>query len=203
MKWAGLIINKERGQSLLELLIAMGVFVLAVSAVTFLILDAYLADRFGRERMIATFLAKEGMEAVRSIRDNNWNNLTPGVYGLATLNDNWIFQGVEDDLSNQLKQGRRRIIIESIDSDRVSITSQVTWQLTEARPQEVSLVTYLTNWPSPGEIPVTTCTDFCVTLDYTYGQCEKKENDCTQAGGTYQSGGDPYCTPPNKSCCCF
>ena len=141
--------NYKKGQSLIELLIAMSVFVLAVSVITFLILDAYLADRAGRERMKATFLAREGIEATRSIRDNNWDSLTNGSYGLAISENNWIFQGSGEDISNQLREGLRKIIVEEIDSDRKKITSQVTWRFTETRTQNVSLITYLTYWAKP------------------------------------------------------
>ncbi len=152
MKWARLTISKnlmirnESGQSLVELLVAMGVFTLAVSVVTFLILDAYLADRVSRERMIAIFLAKEGIEATISIRDNNWNDLINGEHGIAIFEQNWIFQGSQDDLSDYLREGTRKIIVEEIDSNRKKVTSQVISRLTETRAQDVTLVTYLTNW---------------------------------------------------------
>ncbi len=149
MRWDGLTINKmreESGQTLVELLLAMGVFVLAVSAITFIILDVYLSDRAGRERMTATFLAKEGMEATRSIRDNNWTSLTNGDHGLAISANKWIFQGAEENVSNRLREGKRKITVQAIDANRKKITSKVTWKLTEGRLQEVALITYLTNW---------------------------------------------------------
>ncbi|MBU4370069.1 prepilin-type N-terminal cleavage/methylation domain-containing protein, partial [Patescibacteria group bacterium] len=64
--------KNQSGQSLIELLIALGVFVLVVTAINFLSLDTYVADRAGGERTQATFLAKEGIEAAISISDNNW-----------------------------------------------------------------------------------------------------------------------------------
>lgn len=138
--------RNQSGQSLIELLIAMAVLVMAVSAITFIILDVYLSDRAGRERTKAVFLAKEGMEVARSIRDNNWASLINGSHGLTLSDNKWIFQGTEEDLSTFLKEGKRKIIIEEIDSNRKRVTSQVTWKLTELRSQNVSLITYLTNW---------------------------------------------------------
>ena len=141
--------EKEKGQSLIELLVAMWVFVLAVSVIVVLIFDAYLADRAGQERMTAVFLAREGIEATRAIRDNNWDDLINGEHGLTISENNWIFQGNQEQISNYLREGVRKIIIEQIDKDRKKITSQVTWELTETRAQNVSLVTYLTNWAKP------------------------------------------------------
>ena len=138
--------NCNKGQSLIELLIAMAVFVLVVSAITFLILDSYIAHRAGREVTLATFLAEEGLEATRSIRDNDWDDLIDGNHGIATSIDGWIFQGTEEDISNQLGEGIRKVIVESLDADRKKVQSQITWEFTRARPQEIILVTYLTNW---------------------------------------------------------
>lgn len=140
--------NDSKGQVLMELLVAMAVFVLAISAITFLLLDSFLAERGSRERIQTIFLAKEGQEAARSIRDNSWDSLTIGSHGLAVSGGQWVFQGSEDDVSDQLKDGVRKIIIESIDSDRKKIISKVSWNST--RPQEVTLVSYLTNWRKLG-----------------------------------------------------
>lgn len=136
----------KKGQSLIELLIAMAIFALMISAITFLVLDSYVAHRAGREQTLATFLAEEGLEATRSIRDNNWDDLTDGSHGITTSGDNWIFQGTEEDISDQLNEGIRKIIVSTIDADRKEIQSKITWEFTETRPQEIILVTYLTNW---------------------------------------------------------
>ena len=81
-----------------------------------------------------------------SIRDNNWDDLVVGSRGLAISENRWVFQGTEENLAVQLKEGVRRIIIEDIGDDRKKIISQVSWQFTDGRPQLVQLVTYLTNW---------------------------------------------------------
>ncbi|KPJ71357.1 hypothetical protein AMJ50_02605 [Parcubacteria bacterium DG_74_3] len=187
----------EAGQSLVELLIAMGIFVLAVSAISSLILEVYLSDRVGREKMIATFLAKEGMEAVRSIRDSNWQNLTNGEYGLAILGGNWVFQGNQEEVSSQLRDGVRKIIVEEIDANRKKITSQIIWKLTEARSQEVSLITYLTNWKATAAAE--SCDIGCQWKDYAGGSCKlpaacPDENELGDLG--------EYDCTVNKVCCC-
>lgn len=145
--------KKESGQSLIELLIAMFIFVATVTVATFLMLDVFLSDRMGREKTVATFLAKEGMEAVRSIRDNNWDDLIGGNYGLVLLSNKWVFQGSEEDINNHLKNGVRKITIEDVGEDRKKITSRITWEINEGRNQEVKLVTYLTNWLKTEGVP--------------------------------------------------
>lgn len=139
----------KKGQSLIELLVAIGIFVIAVSSLAFLILDSFVSGRLASEITKANFLAEEGMEATKSIRDNSWNGLISGSHGLTISGNNWVFQGTSEDISDQLKGGTRAIKIEDIGLDRKKVTSQVTWQFTQARPQEIRLVTYLTNWAKP------------------------------------------------------
>ena len=135
-----------RGQSLIELLIALGIFVVIVSAVSFLLINGYLSDIQASQNSQAIFLAEEGMEAVRSIRDNDWEDLEPGSHGLTISENHWIFQGDSEDISDKLPQGKRVITIGDINEDRKKVISQITWELFPARSQEISLVTYLTNW---------------------------------------------------------
>lgn len=190
-------LHHQKGQSLIELLVAMGVFVLAVSTISFLIIDSYVSNRAGRERIKATFLAEEGLEAAKSIRDNNWAglaDLSDGSYhGIATSGNNWIFQGTEDDISDQLREGKREIIVKTIDSDRREVTSQVTWKLTEGRSQKVSLVTYLTNWR---RTVMLACDGLCKEGGYNKGKC-KKARKCK--GLNLGEVGE--CTAPEICCC--
>jgi len=135
----------EKGQSFIELLIAMGVFTLIISAVVFLVLDSYVSHRAGREKTLATFLAEEGLEATRSIRNNDWDDLKEGKHGVIIKNG-WEFSGEANDFSDKLGEGQRVITVEDIDPDRKKIISSIEWKLTENRPQEIVLTTYLTNW---------------------------------------------------------
>ena len=137
---------KEKGQSLIELLVAIGIFVTVVSVLIFLILDSYITGRLAEEITRANFFAEEGLEAVKSIRDNNFVNLTNGDHGLIISGGNWQFSGTSEIINGKFT---RIINVEEIDPNRKKVTSLVTWQFTEARPQEVMLVTYLTNWARP------------------------------------------------------
>ncbi len=145
--------KNQSGQSLVELIIAMGIIVLVISSVVFLVIDSYASGRLSKEITQANFLAEEGMEAIRSIRDNSWDNLSSGTYGLTISGNNWILQGSQEDISSQLNEGIRTIIIEEIDFDRKKITSQIDWKFVENRLQQVQLITYLTNWQK--------ITDYC------------------------------------------
>ena len=105
--------SSKKGQSIIELLVAMAIFVLSISAISFLILDSYVAHRIGREETIATLLAEEGLEAARSIRDNSWEELTDGVHGIIVSGGYWAFQGSENDLGAELKDGKREVVVQA------------------------------------------------------------------------------------------
>jgi len=175
MKWGELIMSRgqslieyersksggrNEGETLIELLIALGIFLAMVSVVAFLLIDSYISNLQATQNSQAIFLAEEGMEAVRSIRDNDWKDLKPGSHGLAISENNWVLLGDSEDVSDILNQGKRIIKIEDIDKDRKKIISQVLWQLTPGRdynpptalppegraPNKIELVTCLTNW---------------------------------------------------------
>jgi len=65
--------NSQKGQSLLEVIIALAIFALISSALVSLSLGGFVGLEQGGEHMQAQALAQEGIEAVRSIRDRAWN----------------------------------------------------------------------------------------------------------------------------------
>jgi len=153
---------REDGQSLLELIIAIGIFVTIVSGLAFFILNSYVSGRLSFEITRANFLAEEGIEAATSIRDNNFSDLVAGSHGLVISGGHWVFQGLEEDLTAQLKNGKRIIQIEDIGQDRKKITSLINWQFSEGRSEEVKLISYLTNWQ---KISVSYCTGTCTPCE--------------------------------------
>jgi len=132
----------QKGQSLIEVLVALGVFVVGVVAIGFLVIDASISFRQANERTQAILLAKEGLEASRSIRDADFDNLTPGLHGIALSDNKWLFLGSLD----VQDQFTRIINITDVDADIKKIESTISWQFTEARQNSVSLITYLTDW---------------------------------------------------------
>lgn len=152
----------SKGQSLVELLVAIGIFVIVIAGLIFLVLDSYITGRLASEITVANFLTEEGIEAVRSIRDNNFADLTAGSHGLVISGGHWIFQGTSEDISGELRAGTRIITIEDAGIDRKKITSQINWQFSEGRTEEVKLVTYLTNWQ---KVSVGLCTGTCTPCD--------------------------------------
>jgi len=155
--------NSQRGQTIIELLIAVAIFVVIASGLSFFILDGYSSGRLAKEATIGNLFAEEGIEAAKSIRDNSWDDLTNGDHGLSLSGSNWVFSGNQEDISGQLGEGTRKIIVEDAGSDRKKVTSQINWQFAPGRPEQIQLVTYLTNWQKELLIEIrkpTTRTDY-------------------------------------------
>lgn len=153
-----MIILANKGQSLIEILVALAIFILIISVIFVLVSSSFLNNRQGQETLQALFLAQEGLEAVRSIRDNNWTDFVDGNYGLVIIADQWMLNGIEEDVSSQLNQGKRQIIIVDNGFDRKLITARISWEILPGRGNQVELFTVLTNWRKISSQPGTgTC----------------------------------------------
>lgn len=64
--------TNQKGQSLIEMMVALFILVAALTATIVLIVTSINAGRESINRLIATSLAREGIEVVRNIRDSNW-----------------------------------------------------------------------------------------------------------------------------------
>lgn len=70
--WSYLAGIRQSGFSLLGVMIATAALVLVATSVVALGLRSAAASRLTKDREVATFLAREAVELVRSLRDDNW-----------------------------------------------------------------------------------------------------------------------------------
>ena len=63
---------KESGQTLIELIISITLIVLIITAVTILTINGLKNSQLSRNQIQATKLAQEGIERMRTLRDNNY-----------------------------------------------------------------------------------------------------------------------------------
>ena len=154
--------KEQRGQSILEVIIAMAIFSLVAASLIGFIMGGDQALLQGGDQARAVSLAQEGIEAVRSIRDNAWNNL---VYNQSAVNDSaghWNFSGegttetfgkfirtisFSDVCRNSLNQ-----IVDCpgayTDVQSKKIAVDVTWPVRFGITNSVQKIAYLTNWNS-------------------------------------------------------
>ena len=134
--------KNRRGFSPVEVILAGSILALIVTAVVGALVYGREGTEISGSRARAIFLADEGLEALRNIRDENFTNLTDGLHGIATSGSQWVFSGTEDATDIFTRQ----IEIGTIDPKTKHITSTVTWQQSLQRQGSVSLGTRLTNW---------------------------------------------------------
>lgn len=75
--------NPKRGFTLVETMVAIAVLAVALVGPFVAIRTSLTASYIARDQLIASALAQEGMEYVRSIRDNNYLNNRSWLDGLA------------------------------------------------------------------------------------------------------------------------
>src|SRR5258708_22405731 len=66
----------QKGQTLLEVLIALGLLSIIMSSLIVVILSALNNANFGKNQNLATQYAQEGMEIMRNIRDQNYGTFS-------------------------------------------------------------------------------------------------------------------------------
>jgi len=144
--------NDKNGFSLLELVLAVAIFSFSSFALATMIIDSNISTRLSADRTDALLYAKEGVEAVRSIRDNNWTawaSTTVGNYGLSinTASGTWQFSSTSDLINNKYTR-TVNIATDPVASTSKDVTVNIAWNLTSGRIASTTLVTVFSNWPS-------------------------------------------------------
>lgn len=154
--------KNKSGQSVLEVILAAAVFMFFSASSIGLVLQALSSNRLGLEETVATQYTVEGLEAVRSIKNQSFSNLnnTLGI-GISKTADVWAFSGTENIFDNRF---HRSINIADVyrdtsgnvvysggtlDSLSKKITVTTNWNFTSVRQNSVVLSTYLSDWRKP------------------------------------------------------
>ena len=117
-----MLVNKnfyKKGQSILEVIIAMAIFAMVSSAMVSLIVGSFSGLEQGGEHTRAEALAQEGIEAVRSIRDRAWNENTYSTSSVVVSGSEWIFDG--EGTTEAIGQFTRTISFEDVCRDVSSL----------------------------------------------------------------------------------
>jgi type II secretory pathway pseudopilin PulG len=84
------------GMSVIEVMLATVMFAILATGGIATIVHSFSVNRRGEEETQATLMAQEGIEAVRSIKNKGWANLSAGTTGVATTGNTWGFDGNPD-----------------------------------------------------------------------------------------------------------
>lgn len=132
----------RQGFLLVEIILTSSLFVLFLTAFTSVFYYGLQSSSLAGERGRAVMFTEEGQEAVRSIKNSNFADLTDGVHGLTYSNNKWSFSGTQD-VSGIFT---RQVVVSSLDANRKNVVVTVTWQQTPARTGSVSSSARFTNW---------------------------------------------------------
>src|SRR3990167_4942926 len=111
---------QDAGQTLMELLLALGIFAFIMTAVFALVFGGLTTGLRSEEQDFATMFAQEGLDAARSIRDTNWDTFATGlsssvtsiVHGVSNAGSGWAWGGDNGGANNEILQGPRKYIRE-------------------------------------------------------------------------------------------
>lgn len=134
----------RRGQSMVEILVAIGVMIIGITASSALMMATERSSADMMKEAGAIALAEEGSQAVISISDRSWADLTVGTHGLVIQASpaEWIFQG-----SSDVANGYTRVAtVSTYDANTKKVVITVRWNPTAGRTATVENQLLLTDW---------------------------------------------------------
>ena len=116
----------NRGQSALELLIALTILALSISTVIVVAFSNQSVSVDSARNNQAVYLARENLETVRGQARQDFNSVTSN----SSANGPYL----------------QETIVQNIDPYTKKVTSRISWTTEPLRPQKIELVTILTDW---------------------------------------------------------
>ncbi len=135
--------RKPNGQSVVEVLIAVVILALLTTASFVLLATSFSESLFAGQRAQAENLLTEGREAVRQIRDRQFDLLVAGSHGLALVGSTWTFSGTEDVTASTFT---RSVTVTSVDDNTRDVTVEISWESRPGRSITVDTTERVTNW---------------------------------------------------------
>lgn len=139
--------NSQKGQTLVEAVVVIGVVVLLVTGLIAGTTAALRSAQSGRTRTQAVSLAQEGIEIARGARDNNWTTFQ-AYSGLYCLGSDHVLTSSAGDCSPNITTPESiltRSAAFNWQDPKMVITVTVTYTEGEEE-KDVTLVTYFTQW---------------------------------------------------------
>lgn len=132
----------KQGFLLVEIILTTALFVLFLTAFAGVFYYGLQSSSIAGDRARAIMIAEEGQEAVRSIKNINFSNLTNGTYGLVFSNNVWSLSGAQD-VSGPFT---RQVVITDAGTNRKNVYVNVSWQQAPDRTGNVSIPARYSNW---------------------------------------------------------
>lgn len=136
----------QRGQSLIEVIVALGIFTVSLAASFQLFFGGQNLSSGSVNTELALNYAQEGIEAVRTIRDRSWAELTAGDHGLEFNGYEWMFGSSSTSDSKDIFT--RTVFVYDV-AENIKIASTTISWLDGGSTKTLVIVEELTNWESP------------------------------------------------------
>ena len=150
------------GQSIIEIVVALAIFVLIASSLAALIMGSFSLLTRSSEFIKAAALTEEGVEAVRGISNRAWNELIYNQSAVEIADNSWslIGEGTEEQIGNftrvinflpVYRDGAGSIALGSEPGAYADVMSKeiivgVSWDIGGGSGNSVERNIYLTNW---------------------------------------------------------
>lgn len=172
-------VEARSGQSLMEVVVAMGILVMFAAAFMRLVLGAY--EGWGRTEahMVAGYYAEEALVFVQAFAHGDLSGISDGTYGLSDAGG--VYKFVPN--SDSWKNFTRVIKIESDGEGGKLITVSVNWISEKGKRRSRELYSSLTDWQHSRWL-----TD--ITADFDIGSQHSVEITDSEDGGLQLSASD-------------
>lgn len=130
------------GFSLIEVIVSVAIFAVFGTVFLIAIIGSGFDIKNSEDRLVARYLLLEGQEAVHSIRDYDWANLSVGTHGLSSASGYWEFSGVSDSYG----KFTRTVDLTYVDDDRFDVEVGVSWDTAEGTSTTISSSSRITYW---------------------------------------------------------
>lgn len=132
----------RKGQSLVEAIVAIGITLLVITGLVVLAVGAVRSATLAKNRSLAVQYAQEGMEALRSVRDRDFDGVpTSGTNRLVWTGSEWSTLGGSETIGFYT----RSFTSTAVAAGKLKISMTVAWA-DSAGSHNLDLTTYLTDW---------------------------------------------------------
>lgn len=140
--------KNSRGQTLVEVIVAIGVVVLLVTGLIVGTSVSLKASQYGKMRSLGTQYAQEAVEATRNLRDSGWNTFATygGLQPISwCLNKAGVWTQMVGACLPNIDNFYTRVVTFTWDDPRMNVDVAVTW-VDGAKTYSSSLSTFFTQW---------------------------------------------------------
>ncbi|HSW96877.1 MAG TPA: hypothetical protein VLF89_03550 [Candidatus Saccharimonadales bacterium] len=152
-------LHAEKGFSVLEIILAAALFMIFSIGMVSVVLQGFDANRLGSEETIANQYASEGIEAVRSIKNQGFSNIvnSAGTGVVRSGSSVWAFSGTNNTfgkytrvitVTDTQRDSSGNIVASggTVDPNTKTVTATVSWNVSPTRNNSVVLTSYMTAW---------------------------------------------------------